>query len=86
VPIDYRQFLAEAAPVNPFFLALCFGLSETHFNLLCTVLQKPSSFFEEYLLRDQLFGGTPKDEFILQPPRVDRLYAIYGILFVSLST
>jgi hypothetical protein len=35
-------------------------------------------FYEEYMRKNPLFGGEHKDEYILKPPPVDRLYAIYG--------
>ncbi len=35
-------------------------------------------FYEEYMRKNPLFGGEHKDEHILKPPPVDRLYAIYG--------
>lgn len=39
----------------------------------------PMMFYEEYMRKNPLFGGEHKDEYILKPPPVDRLYAIYGV-------
>ncbi|KAH3743809.1 Lecithin:cholesterol acyltransferase [Pelomyxa schiedti] len=40
---------------------------------------KSQFFFDQYYLKNPLFGGSPGFETILQPPPVKRLYAIYGI-------
>lgn len=40
--------------------------------------RRPVFFYQEYLRKDPLLGGELKNEFILRPPPVERLYSIYG--------
>jgi len=53
-------------------------------HLALAVSQKPLSFYENYMKTDPLFGGEDKKEYILQPPPVDRLFAIYGTSSLSI--
>ncbi|KAH3757413.1 Lecithin:cholesterol acyltransferase [Pelomyxa schiedti] len=40
---------------------------------------KPLEFFEQYYLNNPFYGGLEGKEAILEPPPVQRLYAIYGV-------